>query len=504
MSSERKESHQHKALIPFSPIQCQTFFNVIADFLPEGSKIKNTVSSLAGKINNPHLCGKTESFLLSPSPPLLSLAAYAPPEKFPSSPCGGGEAANKAISALKILSKNFEVRLVNNNFINQDRFVKKLPLEMQLMIKQGKDIPELTNFLEKDGTLLFVKRKRIDKDIENLVYDLSLYSGRRLDWLGSWIKNPEGFNLINHFGKRTEKELKKIERLLNQLKKASMTFFQIVPINKDGSIDKRLEKQLNDPAQPIEDAYTLMVLTKQDMTEDLRTVKYATIMSIPTIGLISLILGGDNNTNQTLKLISARSIAPILADAITYWAEVSPFINRNKSFKQKTQDFISILVSNYKTSLLLTLFGTPAGQLAINQLIVSGNNIGAGFVYGATPLIPAITTTAQSVIKEHKSTTTDLKKLDVNGFANMSKQKLWLESILKTVKHPARLGLLVAGLIGVFEGILIGKAELLSNPIALTFVGELNEALLTALWLFSYDKIQQLKYKQQVKKLVNQ
>ena len=154
--------------------------------------------------------------------------------------------------------------------------------------------------------------------------------------------------------------------------------------------------------------------------------------------------------------------------------------------------------------MLLTLFGTPAGQLAINQLIVSGNNIGAGFVYGATPLIPAITTTAQSVIKEHKSTTTDLKELDVNGFANMSKQKLWLESILKTVKHPARLGLLVAGLIGVFEGILIGKAELLSNPIALTFVGELNEALLTALWLFSYDKIQQLKYKRQLKKLVNQ
>jgi len=210
MSSERKESHQHKALIPFSPIQCQTFFNVIADFLPEGSKIKDTVSSLAGKINNPHLCGKTESFLLSPSSPFLSLAAYGPPDKFSSSPLGRGEAANKAISALKILSKNFEVRLVNNNFINQDRFVKKLPLEMQLMIKQGKDIPELTNFLEKDGTLLFVKRKRIDKDIENLVYDLSLYSGRRLDWLGSWIKNPEGFNLINHFGKRTEKELKKI------------------------------------------------------------------------------------------------------------------------------------------------------------------------------------------------------------------------------------------------------------------------------------------------------
>lgn len=55
--------------------------------------------------------------------------------------------------------------------------------------------------------------------------------------------------------------------------------------------------------------------------------------------------------------------------------------------------------------------------------------------------------------------------------------------LFHTVSHPARKWLLTAGALGVLEGWFIGSQKLLSDPVWVTLVGEMNESALTLLGL---------------------
>lgn len=494
-----------KQSISLSSAQCHTFLKSWANFFPITAPERSTITSLAANCLNPHMTNGKRSIDFSSLSPISSLISHGP-KGSETSIIGCGDSAVKTIQMLKRIGKQFEIRLFNQETVKSKKSEKKIPLELQIALKNAGSSSELTRFFQEEGTLAFIKRKTAGEEASDLIYDLSLFTGRRLDWLNDWIVDPESFDQAIHFGRRNNKDKRKIDKLFRRLKDLTKTFFRIVPIKRDGRIDDHLEKSLNNPLQAIENRYGAMLLITDDTSEDIKVLKLASIFSIPTIAIISFLLGEnpfqriDSTTNEHSvgKLTLARSLPPLIADLLTYWAEISPFINRKQKFREQIREAWKTFMKDYKTSGILTLL-TPVGIRYINELIRSGNDFGAGAAFGGMPLIPALSTTAQSAAKEFEKAK-ELKSLGIKRLAEMDDKKLLFESISRTIRYPSRLGLLIAGFLGLLEGIAIGKAQLLTDPVALTLVGELNEALINAIWLLSYNEIQRIKYRQDLKK----
>lgn len=268
-------------------------------------------------------------------------------------------------------------------------------------------------------------------------------------------------------------------------------YFQVTPIDKEGNINTELEEALNTPVQQHENMYGEMLIKAGDTEAEVRSTIYALLGSLITVPTLSRLLEGNGDM---IKSIMARAFPPLMADSATYWAEVSPFVERNKRTNDKLKQFKDILWSKYKIPIALSLGLMPAGSYLVENLHRNGDDELAGLVYALMPLAVAAITTYSSFKQEYEIGQ-KLKTREVNGFNDLSKFKLILESAGKTVKQPARLWLLIAGILGLAEGYAMGRLHLLNDPLALTFVGEINESLIACAGIAMHNKIAKSRYK---------
>ncbi len=478
------------------------FPEILTNHPAQYGRIRKIIKEALTKLTNPELCPEINLIELSLNHPFSSLAEkYQPENRLAHSIIGCGSTGLEAARVLQQLEAEFDIYLLNKIPDQNSRKFRKLPLELQLLILNGDGNQEtrqqLSSFLENGGVFLFAKRKKIPPEMIDIIYQLSLLTGRRLDWLESWIidkGNGDSFRIEKFFGEQPPEKKREIKKLINQLTQFSPTFFQLIPIDVNGQVDNDLEKKINDPFQDLENLYAQMLLTSADWEEELKTTRMAFLLSIPSLFLVNHFL--ENNP------VLARAIPPALADILTLWAEGSPFLDRTLPMKEKICQFTKLISQKYKASVIATLVLSYSGSQFVDWLNQIQMLIEAGFAYAFVPFVGALITTFQSFLQEYQKGK-ELRKLRVNGFSDLNSFQLIKESLLNTVKHPARLYLLLAGLLGVGEGAIIGALNLLDNPLALTYVGELNESVLTTIGLFLHNQIVWQEYQKKLKEKIN-
>ncbi len=479
------------------------FFPQISTSQPnENGKIQGILREVATKLNNDELCRDVSQVQLLPDHPFSSLAQrYRPENKFEESIIGCGSAGLKAAEVLEEIEDDFEIYIFNQIPDPGSRQFKKLPPELQLLFFYGVNNQEInqqiSSFLNDGGIFIFSKRKKIPPEVTEIIYQLSLLTGRRLDWLEKWIifqQNGGDFPFERFFGRQPKEKRKEIYKLLKQLNQFSPTFFQLIPIDKNGQVNNDLEKKINDPFQDLENLYGQMLLTSADWDEELKVTRLAFALSILGILLVNHLLEGNP--------VLARAIPPALADILTLWAEGSPFIDRTLPPKKRLYEFAKLIAQKYQVSVIFSGILSLTGSQFVEWLKQRQMLIEAGFAYAFIPFVGALITTAQSFFQEYQKGK-KLKELGVFGFSDLDQLQLLKEAFLATVTHPARLWLLIAGAIGVGEGAIIGALNLLDNPVALTFVGEFNESFITLIGLLIYNQILWRKYQKKLKEKID-
>lgn len=178
--------------IIISPQQYSTILSTVVNFIPKNTSDHAVVTQAIAEPPD-------SSFvpLTNPASVLLSLSDL--------------DLNNETETAVVLASwsDRLDTLVLDNEIISNEKLRKSLPLELQLIIKYAdKANIGLSQFLEDDGILLFVKRKKVSAETSEIIYELSQLTGRRMDWLDDLIGhlsiNHDGassFPIKKHFGK---------------------------------------------------------------------------------------------------------------------------------------------------------------------------------------------------------------------------------------------------------------------------------------------------------------
>lgn len=371
----------------------------------------------------------------------------------------------QAADVLRNLSKLANIRIVTANDLESEQAFQDLPLVVQYCLSHaGENVyTRIKDFLtEKQGVLAITAFHKPSPAYLEAVDQME--GNTMMEKVNNAFVGPS-----------------------DEVRVASHQFISVSAIPSDNSdqelireavqINKFLNLRIDNS---IEEKYARAMVLKAMLSEEMKGALYSMVGVVGALPLLFWINehAPDNLTAQAL----IKFIPPFIADVVTFWAQLSPWLEGN-TFEEKGKDFFKKIKTTHLHSALLSLGATAVGSYAAEYVTEHQGAIPGSLVYSGIPFTVAMATTVDTM----KS----LKK-------KMPNVKLSEIVQLMFANNPAHLGIDIGATATFATGIgVLGFGGQIHNPLALGLIEGAEEHTIAAGFTYLQSTFGQLSYVKQ-------